>query len=292
MTEALPTDMLITFLEIVESGSFSRAAEKVNRTQSAVSMQIRRLEDILGKPLFVREGRGSVLTPDGETLRSYARRIVRLNDEAISRLTLPDLSGVVKVGIPDDYATRFLPSILAGFSRTYPNVQVEVTVLSSYLLIQLVEEGKLELVVTTTPEPGYRDSRLLRKEPTVWVGSPDHPVEDLRPVPLALFPNQNCVFNNWAIRELEKIGVDYRIAYTSENIMGHIAAVSAGLAIAIMSESIVPEGLKVIYDDPAFPKLPEADIYLHRNQAAGNPATASLAEHIEGAFRQVQLVCG
>ena len=292
MNAPLPMDMLITFLEIVECGSFSRAATRVNRTQSAVSMQIKRLEEIIGKPLFSREGRGSVMTPEGETLAGYARRIVRLNDEALSQLTLPDLSGVVKVGIPDDYATRFLPNILAGFSRAYPNVQVEVSVLSSYQLVRLVEKGKIDLVMTTTTEPAFRDSRLLRREPTVWVTSAEHPIEDIRPVPLALFPTEDCQFRIWAVRELEKAGIDYRIAYTSESIMGHIAAVSAGLAVSVMSESIVPEGLKIIGADEGFPKLPAAEIHLHRNQSADNPAVESLSEHIAQAFRRACSGCG
>ena len=292
MNPPLPMDMLMTFLEIAESGSFSQAARQVNRTQSAVSMQIRRLEEIVGKPLFSREGRGSVMTPEGETLAGYARRIVRLNDEALSRLTLPSLSGLVRVGLPDDYASRFLPNILAGFSRTYPGVQVEVAVLSSYQLVRLVEKEKIDLAMTTTMEPAFPDSRLLRKEPTVWVSSANHPIERLRPVPLALFPTKDCQFRIWAMRELEKAGIDYRIAYTSESIMGHIAAVSAGLALALMSESIVPEGLKVIGSDEGFPKLPDADIYLHRNQSADNPAIDSLSEHIVNEFRRVRSRCG
>ena len=291
MNTPLPTDMLITFLEIVESGSFSHAAKQVNRTQSAVSMQIKRLEEILEKPLFSREGRGSVLTPEGETLAGYARRIVRLNDEAISQLTRPDLSGLVKVGLPDDYATRFLPDILAGFSRIYPNVQVEVLVLSSYKLVHLLEKEKLDLALTTTTEPTFQDSQLLRHEPSVWVTSPHHSVEEIRPVPLALFPTSDCLFRIWAVRELEKAGTDYRIAYTSESIMGHIAAVSAGLAVSVMSESIVPESLKIISGNKHFPRLPHADIYLHKNQSADNPAIESLAEHIVKAFQQVRPTC-
>jgi DNA-binding transcriptional LysR family regulator len=287
MNTPLPMDMLITFLEIVESGSFSHAAKQVNRTQSAVSMQMKRLEEILKKSLFSREGRGSVLTPEGETLAGYARRIVRLNDEAINQLTQPNLSGLVKVGTPDDYATRFLPEILAGFSRIYPNVQVEVSVLSSYKLVHLIEKEKLDLALTTTKEPAFQNSLLLRHEPSVWVISPNHAVEEIRPIPLALFPTPDCLFRIWAIRELEKAGIDYRIAYTSESILGHIAAVSAGLAISVMSESIVPKSLKIITDNTVFPKLPHADIYLHRNQSANNPAIDSLADHIVKAFQYV-----
>ncbi len=288
MKTPLPIDMLNTFLQIVDSGSFSRAAEQVNRTQSAVSMQIKRLEEILGKPLFSREGRGSVLTQEGETMTAYARRIVRLNDEAISQITRPDLSGSVKVGIPDDYATRFLPDILAGFSRIYPNVQVEVLVMSSYQLVRLIETGELDLALTTTMEPKFPDSRLLRHEPSVWVSSPYHHVEELRPVPLALFPTSDCLFRVWATRELDRVGTDYRIAYSSESIMGHIAAVSAGLAISVMSESIVPEGFKIISNNANFPKLPDADIYLHRSQTEERPVIDSLSDHIVGAFQHVR----
>ena len=127
MSTNLPTELLRTFIAIADTGNFSQAAEQVHRTQSAVSMQVKRLEELIGKPLFKRDSRHSRLTADGLTLLNYARRILKLNEEAVSLLQRPELTGWVRIGLPDDYATRFLPEILAGFSRTHPRVQVEVT---------------------------------------------------------------------------------------------------------------------------------------------------------------------
>ncbi|WP_233516450.1 LysR substrate-binding domain-containing protein [Oceanispirochaeta sp. M1] len=206
----------------------------------------------------------------------------------INQLTQPELSGLVKVGTPEDYTTRFLPEILAGFSRIYPNVQVEVSVLSSHNLIHLIKNEKLDLALTSTSEPTFQDSLLLRHEPSVWVVSPNHDIEEVRPIPLALFPTHDCLFRIWAVRELEKAGIDYRIAYTSESILGHIAAVSAGLAIAVMSESIVPKNLKIIAENTIFPKLPHSDIYLRKNQSANNPAIDLLADRIVKAFQNIR----
>ena len=165
-----PIEMLITFLEIIDSGSFNRAADKVNRTQSAVSMQIKRLEEITGRALFRREGRGSKLTSEGEILAGYARKIVRLNNEAYALLTKPELSGVVKVGIPDEYAVKHLPDILAEFSRSHPLIQVEVTVLPGYELTSLLGRGKLDVIMTFSSDQSRYKTIPLLNEPIVWVG--------------------------------------------------------------------------------------------------------------------------
>ncbi|MDC7223982.1 MAG: LysR substrate-binding domain-containing protein [Spirochaetales bacterium] len=285
MDSFFPMEMLITFLEIIDQGSFNRAAIKVNRTQSAVSMQIKRLEEIAGKPLFQREGRGSRLTREGEILAGYARKIIRLNDEAYDQLTQPDLSGVVKVGIPDEFALRQLPQILAGFSRSYPLIQVDVTVLPSYDLASLLNKGKLDLILTFSSKNGPYKTILLSKEPTVWVGAKDHSVEERRPLPLALSPSGDCKFRGMAFDALDKAGIEYRISFASENTAGHIAAVSAGLAVSVLSRSIVPDNLKILLPCKEFPPLPSMEVYLVMDEGKSNPIMESLVNHFMDVFK-------
>ena len=284
MESFLPIDMLATFLEIADKGSFSHAAKVINRTQSTVSMQIKRLEEIVGKPLITRDNKLSTLTPDGEILAAYAKKMVKTNNEALSQLCRPEYSGIIKIGLPDDYVERFLPEILAGFSRANPNVQVEVSVRPSYILVDQLEKGELDLAITTTSEPAYRNSVLLFRESAVWVSSERHSAHEISPLPLAIFPNSNCFFRIWATRELERAGIDYRIAFTSESIMGITVAVSAGLAVSVMNRSIVPKGLRIIDERQGFPPLPEVHIHLHINQDSKNPAIESLQEHIIRSF--------
>lgn len=279
----LSPEFLRSFVAIADSGSFSRAAGQVNRTQSAVSMQIKRLEELVGKDLLVRDGRRSTLTHEGEVLLDYARRILALNDESLAVLKRPELVGSVRIGLPDDYAARFLPEILASFSRTYPQVQVEVTCLPSNSLIPLLDNGKLELALTTSPEAQIKGTRLLRREPTVWVTSDRHLVHEQRPLPVALF-DSDCYCRQWASEALGQASVPYRVAYTSPSIMGLIAAVSAGLAVTVMSRSIVPPGLRALGPEEGLPPLPDASILLRRSPQARDPLNDCLAEHIANAF--------
>lgn len=281
----LPPEMLRSFLAIAESNSFSLAAKQVHRTQSAVSMQIKKLEELIGKALFIREGRKVELTHEGEILRSYAQRILQLNDESLSLLKRPEISGSVRIGLPDDYAARFLPEILANFSRTYPQVQVEVTCLPSSKLMPLLEADSLDMAMTTSSQAQVEDAhaQLLRREPTVWATSEQHLVHEQRPLPLALF-DSDCYCRRWAFQSLTNAGIDYRIAYTSPSIMGLIAAASAGLAITMMSRSILPAGLRPLTSDEGLPPLPDASILLRRNPHSSNPLTDCLADHIARAF--------
>ena len=283
MPTNLPTELLRTFLAIADGGNFSQVADQIHRTQSAVSMQIKRLEELVGKPLLNRERQSAKLTAEGLTLVGYARRILKLNEEAVSILKQPELSGWVRIGLPDDYATRFLPEILARFSRAFPKVQVKVTCEPSSNLVPLIKKGELDLAMITTSEPQVENALVLRREPTVWVTSTQHLPHEEQPLPLALFPT-DCYFRRWAIVALEKAGIEYRVAYTSPSVMGLLAAVSAGLAITVLSQSIIPDGLRQLTPEEGFPLLPDASFVLHRNSQEGNPAIGSLAEHIAKAF--------
>jgi DNA-binding transcriptional LysR family regulator len=246
-------------------------------------MQVKRLEEIIEKPLLTRDSRNIKLTEDGQTLLSYARKILKLNEEALSVLKQPELSGWVSIGLPDDYATRFLPEILAGFSRTHPKVQVEVTCEPSHKLRERMQHRELDLAMTTSATAEIENGILLRQDPTVWVTSDQHCQHEDRPLPLAVFPDE-CYCKNWIISALEQAGMEYRIAYTSPSIMGLTAAILAGLAVTAISQSIVPPGMRQLHPEEGFPALPSAAFLLNRNPDSDNDVVNSLAEHIKKAF--------
>ncbi len=283
MITNIPMELLRTFTAIADSGNFSRAADIVGRTQSAVSMQVKRLEEIIEKPLLKRDSRNIKLTADGGTLLNYARKILKLNEEAISVLKQPELNGCVSIGLPDDYATRYLPEILAGFSRTHPKVQVEVTCEPSHNLLEKMQRRKLDLAMTTSITANVENCILLRQDPTVWVTSDQHCQHEHTPLPLALFPD-TCYCRDWILSALKQAGIEYRIAYTCPSMMGLTAAISAGLAVSAISQSIVPSGMRQLQPEEGFPALPSAAFLLNRNPDSDNCVVDSLAEHIKKAF--------
>ncbi|MFL5043999.1 MAG: LysR family transcriptional regulator, partial [Xanthobacteraceae bacterium] len=213
MTALIDIDQLRTFIAIAESGSFTRAAEVVHKTQSAVSMQMKRLEERLGRSIFARDGRGSKLTDDGERLLDYARRIVKLNVEVLTAFSDIELSGRVRLGVPDDYADRYLPEIMARFSRVYPAVELTVICEPTIELFQRIEANELDLAIVTDCESN-RASESFRRERLLWVTSNRHSTHLEERLPLAL-GRPTCGWRRAAIECLESIGRPYRVLYTS-----------------------------------------------------------------------------
>src|ERR1700752_2594904 len=174
MTALIDVDQLRTFIAIAETGSFTKAADIVHKTQSAVSMQMKRLEERLDRSIFARDGRASKLTEDGERLLDYARRIVKLNVEALAAFSAAELSGRVRLGVPDDYADRYLPEIMARFSRAYPGVELTVICEPTIELFQRIDSNDLDLAIVTDCESA-RASESFRRERLLWVTSLRHP---------------------------------------------------------------------------------------------------------------------
>ena len=281
MAAHLDPELLRTFVAIVDAGGFTPAAKHVHRTQSAVSMQVRRLEETLGRVLFQRDGRGVRLAPDGEALLGYARRLLKLHDEAVAALTRPDLSGRVRIGTPDDYVDRFLPDILARFARAFPRVQVDVLCETSANLRPMLAEGRLDLAVLTAGcTPGGDPGEVLRREPVVWATAERHLAHEQEPLPLALFQS-GCVFRDWALAGLDGIGRPYRIAYTSASFSSILAAVTAGLAVTALCRSVLPAGVRPLGVGEGFPALPTTALTLHR----GRPGSA-VVERLAGYLRE------
>lgn len=278
----LQIDLLRTFLAIIDTGSFTRAAEVVYRSQSAVSLQVRRLEEAIGQPLFVRSGPSFQLTAKGEVLVPYARRMLKLHDEAMAALVTPEVVGSVRLGIIDDYATRFLPEILSTFAKTYPSVQVSVRCEPSEMLISLLGKGELDLALVTGSH--NEKGEVIRHDPAVWVTSPSHLVHEADPVPLVVFHVEN-VIRRWPTEALDAAGKNYRIAYESPSEAGTHAIVSAGLAVAIMYKSVVPENFKILGRKDGFPDLPVAKIVLKKSSKTLSKAVEFMAQHIREGMR-------
>ena len=282
MAAKLDSDLLRTFVAIADSGSFTAAAKSVHRTQSAVSMQIKRLEETIGSALFVRAGRSISLTADGESLLGYARRILRLQDQALARLAEPSMSGRVRIGAPDDYVTQFMPSILARFAGSHPNVQVGLHCEPSAVLNEQLDADELDLAIVTT-SPRYADSVAVRNEPVIWATSAAHEVHQETPLRLALF-QPPCILREWALSALDDLQWPYRIAYVSPSQAGLFAAVQAGLAVTPMGSSWMPPGLRELGAADGFPQLPNLGITLERGQRHRAPAVDALADHIVESF--------
>lgn len=278
----LQIDLLKTFLAIIDTGGFTSAAQRVHRTQSAISMQVRRLEEAIGQPLFERTGRSCRLAMAGEAMVPYARRLVKLHEEALSAMTRPTVVGAVRIGIIDDYALRFLPDILSRFAAAYPQVQVTVRCEPSSLLVPALEKGELDLALVNgdPDEKGH----VVRRDQAVWVTSANHLTHEETPLPLAVF-HPECIFRKWALEALDGINRRYRIAYQSPSVAGVVATVSAGLAVAIMLASIVPQEFRILGREEGFPDMPTASIILKRAPGKASAAVECMAEHIQEGMR-------
>lgn len=282
----LDNELLRTFVAIVETGSFRRAAQRVYRTPSAVSMQIKKLEDTLGRALFRRDAQRVSLTPDGEALLGYGRRMLRLNDEALGRFLGPTVSGLVRLGAPDDFGTRFLPGILARFAATHPTVEVEVVLEPSIDLLARLERGELDLtLVTTGGGNGLNDSgAIVFTEPLVWAGLKGGMAWEREPLPLAL-SGQGCAWRGAALERLEQAGRRYRIAYSSPHCSGQQAAILADLAIAPFPASLVKAPFRRLGAAENLPPLGNYHIALQRRVDASSAAEV-LAVQVEESFRE------
>jgi len=278
MTALLDIDQLRTFIAIAETGSFTKAAEVVNKTQSAVSMQMKRLEERLDRPIFARDGRASKLTEDGSRLLDYARRLVKLNVETVAAFSDAALSGRVRLGVPDDYADRYLPEIMARFSRAYPGVELTVLCEPSVDLVDRIDDNDLDLAIITNCE-SRRIAETFRRERLLWVSSNRHPTHLEAPLPLAL-GRPSCYWRRTAVEQLESVGRPYRLLYSSSNAGAVAAAVLAGLAVSVLPESGLRPGMRVLSAAEGFPELPACHIGLIRNARAASALADALAGYV------------
>ena len=279
----LDPDLLRTFVAIAESGSFTEAAQRVHRTQSAVSMQMKRLEDVTGKRLFEKAGRGVVVSRDGDLLLPHARKLLRAHQDVMAALQDNVVDGRVRIGAPDDYASTYLPASLRRFSASHPRVEVELVVKpSSELMASIEAEDGVDLALATECNVD-RQGLLLAHEPLVWVTAADHDAHERDPLPLAVYHGV-CSFRAATLEALAARGRASRVAYSTLSIAGIRAAVSAGLAVSTLLRPTVPDEFRILGERDGFPPLPSFGVILVRATNRRSPAADALAAHVVESF--------
>ena len=284
----LDMDALRSFVLGVELGSFSKAADRVGRSASAVSEQMTRLEAQAGKQLLRKQGRGLVPTDAGETMLGYARRLLELNDEAVSIVRGAELEGWVRLGLPQDFAERWLPEVLGRFARQHPRVRVEVRAERSSDLIERVEAGRLDLALTWGVPEGPHTERLMEL-PIRWIGPVDRALEwkTGEPMPLVAF-EPPCRFRAAGIAALDAAGVPWRLAFTSPSLTGLWAAVAAGLGVSLRTPAGLPGNVRIIgAEEPRLPALPRIALSFRAADAEHSPAVALLASILRETLAEI-----
>lgn len=278
---ALDPTLLQALVAVADHRSFTRAASKLNRTQSAVSTQIKRLEGHVGLRLLDRSTTRVALSPAGENLLGYARRILSLGEEAMQRLHDHEVQGRVRLGVMEDYGTLVLPSLLMSFAAFYPGIEIDM---ESGLTSRMVERvGKdFDIVIAMHPK-GDASGALLDQEKAVWAGSPRFDGRASDPLPLALYPS-GCLFRKWALEALDRCGRRWRLAFVSHSLAAVESVAAKGLAVTVVKASTLPSSLSVLGPAEGLPRLPRADIRLHTATPL-SPAGSILAAHVRDFWR-------
>jgi DNA-binding transcriptional LysR family regulator len=274
-------DVLRSFVTGIELGSFSKAADRLGRSTSAVSAQLKKLEEQTGVPIFRKSGRGLALTEAGDTMLTYARRLLDLNDQAADAVRGVELEGWVRLGLQEDFSEVLLPEVLGRFARAHPKVRIEARVARNAELLKRIESGQLDMALAWGDGVGVPHAEQVTELPMCWVGPvAEHdpwPGRQSQPLPLVAF-EMPCFFRGWATAALDRAGIDWRLAFTSPNLSGLWAATAAGLGITIRTTMGLPPTVRTL--DPAefgLPALPSAPLVLYRADAQAEPPAELLA---------------
>ncbi len=262
MKRDLEIVLLRSFVAVAAHLNFTQAANAVGRTQSAVSLQIKRLEEIVGKRLFDRSRKSVAITHAGEALMVYANRILAANDAALSHIQRPEAAGLVRIGAPDDYATFLLPPILSAIGKDYPRLRLEVTCDNACDLLPQIDKGALDVVVATHPATAVA-GEIARYEPLHWVAAPDYSDDPAALLSLVLFP-AGCVCRDIALDAVRRIDRPWHVAYSTRSIGLMENAILENSGVSVMEASIIPTSLKIIDGREGFPSLPDVVISVHR----------------------------
>lgn len=275
----LDIDMLRCFREVAETGSFTKAGKNIGLTQSGVSVKIRRLEERLGTRIFSRTSKSISLTFEGEILLDYARRILSVHREAVSRLTKPKATGTLRVGLKDYILPELLPGLLSKFRKQYPHIHLEVRTDVGINLIPAFEKGELDLVVTG--RDAYQGNcRVLFQEPLIWVVGMDTEVSVQDVLHLVLLPSP-CVFRRFATEGLEKANRKWKVVFTGTSIANIQAAVQAGIGLSVLPKGALKEGLKKAPSHLELPELPRHSIVLIADEQRSNDARDFFSSYLE-----------
>jgi DNA-binding transcriptional LysR family regulator len=276
-------DVLRSFALGVELGSFARAAERLNRSTSAVSAQLKRLEEQAGAPLLRKNGRRLALTETGETMLGYARRLLELNDEAAAAVRGVPLEGRVRLGLQEDFGEHLLPAVLGRFARAHPKLRIEARIARNAELLEGVARGRLDLALAWDTQSNHPHVERLARLPMRWIASTAAPLPRRKggePLPLVLL-DPPCLVRSTATAALDRAGIPWRIAFSSASLAGNWAAVAAGLGISVRTVLGLPAGVQALTAKEAgLPALPTLGLALHRAEAKPAPAVERLAQII------------
>jgi DNA-binding transcriptional LysR family regulator len=282
----LPTDLLRTFIAVVELGGHSKAGAVLGRSQPAISLQIRRLEDLVRTPLLSQEGRAIHPTPAGEALLSYAREMVRINDEAVRYFHRSDMNGVLRIGLPTDYAVAFLQNTLTGFRRNHADVDLEIHCDLSRELLQQLRSDDLDIIVATMPTGRMPYLSRAWVEQPVWAASEALELTGERPVPLGAHL-EGCDYRSRMIEALDGAARRWRIVYTGPGISGLQNAVLNGLCITALTRATMLPGMRELREDEGFPKLEPLRVGLFYKHPRLSPAGLQLVSDLVASLESV-----
>ena len=275
---SLDIRMLRSLISVVDTGSITETARRLGRTQPAISLQIQRLEDISGKMLFHHEGRRMHLTPDGDMVLAYAKSILRLHDELLSRLSSPEVQGHVVLGVPDLYAAYMLPSVLSVFREAFPRIQVELRCALSTPTVDRLRRGEVDIALVTRMNDFTR-GLVVHQEQLVWMVSDRSQAQFENPVPLALLPPGN-IYREYAIEHVERAGRKWQITCVSESVSGLQAAVFAGTAVTVLGRCALVAGMRELTPADGFLPLPKVDLLLYKAPGVTSPAVDALHDYL------------
>lgn len=276
----IPIEQLRSFMAIAELGSFTLAGEQLGRTQSAISLQIKKLEMLLGQSVFYRQGHNFELTQAGQILRQYAVQMLQLNDRLLGEFNQQTVAGKVRLGIPSEFAIALLPKIVGSFSRQNPQITLEVTCDLSRNLVEGFKKQQYDLVVSISDKP-VDDEQYLKLDKLVWVASPAFQYQNGTALPLIVAP-KGCIYRHRAMTCLEQANMPWQIIYTIMDLSGMQAVIEEGLGVTVLAESTVPKTLGIITLPTDLPPLGKIGISLLSGESSNNAAVGRLAEHIEG----------
>lgn len=279
MRRNLDLTLLRTFVTIAETGAFTRAGDRLAITQPTVSLQIKRLEEVLDKRLFERSGRQVHLTESGRQLLAYARRMVEINDDAVAHLLAPDVSGIARLGVVEEFACGALPDVLAQFNRAHSGIHLELKVGLTRDLLADLDSGDLHLVIGKTAGENGPGRLPLMHEPLAWVTREDLALDPARPVPLIVSPAP-CIHRQAMLDVLEQQGRSWEIVCHAPTLAGVRAVVLAGLAVSALDLSSVLPGMRILRETDGFLPLPDSHIVMFQGDDELPPAAARLAEFV------------
>src|SRR5471030_1637373 len=278
----LDLDLLRTFVAVADLNTFAAAAASVCRTQSAVSQQMQRLEQLVGKELFARHGRNKLLTEHGIQLLGYARKILLYNDEACTSLMYSNIQGVLTIGASDDTADSILPFLLSRVTRIYPKLAIDVCVKRSLLMQEMLTNGEVDLAITTFTTPSNQNHPYvtLRTSPTLWYCSAEYRFVPGEVIPLVV-SDEPSVYRTLAIEQLQAAGLPWRIAYSASTLSAIRAAVKAGLGLTVRPIEMMSPELRVLGKNEGLPILPETQYVLCKHPQCENELAMAIFSAVQ-----------